>query len=65
MPQAASHISDSKSVAALGLGLAISRFSQEPGNWEMGGPEPGNPSFGFRFRASCSEAKHYNFSTLS
>ena len=54
MPQAASHISDSKSVAALGLGLAISRFSQEPGNWEMGGLEPVNPGFGFRFSMSHS-----------
>ena len=38
--------------AYLPLGFAISRFFPEPGYREMGGPEPGNPGFGFRFSIS-------------
>ena len=34
---------------SLVVGFAISRFFPEPGNREMGGPEPVNPGFGFRF----------------
>ena len=36
------------------LGFAISRFFPEPGNREMGGPEPVYPGFGFRFCMSYS-----------
>ena len=31
----------------LQVGFAISHFLPEPGNREMGGPEPVNPGFGF------------------
>ena len=45
------------------VGFAISRFFPEPGNREMGGPEPVNLGFGFRFSVCYSLTINRKFST--
>ena len=46
-----------------GLCLLISLFSPEPGNWEMGGLELGNPGFGFGFSMSHRKTISRKFSS--
>ena len=43
--------------------MLISLFSPEPGNWEIGGPESGNPGFGFGFSISYGKTINQKFLT--